>query len=260
MLNHMTANWVCYIAVYANLGDCAFTNIQIDLGLTDTEYGVLSGVTYTLITGFFGLVAGTLADLCHRKHLLVFSGVIWSILTMTQSFSVGFKTILIPRVLMQVATSSCNAVAHSLLHDYFNSSYRARALSIYNLGVYFGFACSSLTILFVKAFGWRTSFVIVGSLSLLISILTSFISEPQRGAHDIIKLNESKRSKNNESKKNILNKFYIVLTNKVFLLIICGSIFRFIGGYSIGFKSPTFFKKAYPEYLKYYSVMNAITG
>lgn len=247
------------MAVYANLGDYAYTNLQIDLGLTDTQYGVLSGVTYTLITGFFGLVSGTLADLCNRKHLLVFSGIIWSVLTIIQSFSVGFKTILIPRVLMQVATCSCNAVAHSLLNDYFDTSYRARALSIYNLGTYFGVACSSLTILFVRAFGWRQSFVIVGLLSLVVTLLTIFITEPKRGVYDVVALKTSKKGKSDKTNKNILNKFYIVITNKVFLLIICASMFRFIGGYSIAFKSPAFFKKAYPEYLKHYSIINAIT-
>ena len=45
LLNHMMAQWNAYMVVFANPGDDAYTSLEIDLGLTETEYGILSGVT-----------------------------------------------------------------------------------------------------------------------------------------------------------------------------------------------------------------------
>ena len=41
----MMAQWNAYMVVFANPGDDAYTSLEIDLGLTETEYGILSGVT-----------------------------------------------------------------------------------------------------------------------------------------------------------------------------------------------------------------------
>lgn len=47
------------------------------------------------------------------------------------------------------------------------------------------------------------------------------------------------------------------MSNKCFNLFIIASTLRFIGGYSIGFWSPTFFQKKYPDYTEQYAFLNA---
>lgn len=102
LMNHMTAQWMAYMVVYANPGDTKYTSLELDLQLTQTEYGVLSGVTYALVSGVFALFSGLIVDRYSRKFTLVIAGLLWGSLTFLQSYSVSFMTILIPRILMEI--------------------------------------------------------------------------------------------------------------------------------------------------------------
>lgn len=106
LANHITAQWMAYMVVYANPGDEAFTSLEIDLGLTETEYGLLTGVTFALVSGVFALASGFLVDRLPRKAILIVAGVLWAGLTFAQSYATNFVTILIPRVLMEISITA----------------------------------------------------------------------------------------------------------------------------------------------------------
>lgn len=217
----MAAQWMAYMVVYANPGDDAFTSLEIDLNLTETEYGVLSGVTFALVSGIFAIFSGILVDRISRKLFLIVAGILWGGLTLAQSFAVGFVTILIPRVLMEISITACNACAYSLISDYFSSKYRARASSIYTLGLYLGVACSSLTILFVNEVGWRNSYRIVAGISLFVTFLTLFISEPKRGCYNSAKkkLEMLKLSTQTSKVKRILLDIKTIIARCMFVIL-----------------------------------------
>ena len=99
---------MAYMLIYANPGKDEYTSLEIDLNLTDTQYAILSGVAYVLINGVFSLLSGVLVDRLPRKILLLGAGIVWSLLTLAQSFSFNFVTILIPRMFSAVAISLCN--------------------------------------------------------------------------------------------------------------------------------------------------------
>jgi len=50
------------LVVYSNSGPDPYTNLQQDLNLNETEYGILSGTTYTVITALSGIFMGFAAD------------------------------------------------------------------------------------------------------------------------------------------------------------------------------------------------------
>lgn len=108
LLNNNMSQWMAYMVVYANPGNTAKTSLEIDLKLTETEYGVLSGVTFALLSGTFSLLSGILVDRFNRKIILIISGLCWSLLTFAQSYAVDFPTILIPRVFMEITITACN--------------------------------------------------------------------------------------------------------------------------------------------------------
>lgn len=97
----------------------------MDLGLTETEYGILSGTTYTIITAVAGLLMGFLADKFNRKFSLIIISFIWSSLTLVQSFATGFYSILIPRAFLEIALSATFPLCFSLISDSFHPKFRA---------------------------------------------------------------------------------------------------------------------------------------
>jgi sugar phosphate permease len=81
-----------------------------------------------------------------------------------------------------VFTSSCNPPALSLLRDYFPKNFRSTANSVFLFGVYVGGSLSSLSVLFIKEYGWRNDFEITGFVGIVTAlILLAFLEEPVRG-------------------------------------------------------------------------------
>src|SRR5690606_15838999 len=60
----------------------SFANFVVpELGLTDTQFGLLTGFAFILFYAFMGLFAGALADTLHRPRLMAAGLALWSILT-----------------------------------------------------------------------------------------------------------------------------------------------------------------------------------
>jgi len=119
MCNNITSKNLAFLPAFSSPGEEAFSNFEIDLGLTKTQYGILSGVTFTLISGIFALVNGIIVDRYNRKWILIISGIIWSLMVVVQSFSTNFITILIPRLVLEVATTATGPAGISIISDTF---------------------------------------------------------------------------------------------------------------------------------------------
>ena len=139
----------------------------MDLNLNETEYGILSGTTYTIITAISGILMGFLADRFNRKYALIVISFLWSSLTLAQSFSFNFYSILIPRILVEICLSATFPLCFSLISDTFHPKFRARASAIYMLGLYLGVAMSSLSIIIVDWIGWRNTYRLIAGLCYL---------------------------------------------------------------------------------------------
>ena len=72
-----------------------------------------------------------------------------------------------------------NPMSFSLLTEYFPPERRATANSIIQSGNYIGWGLSSISILLIKAFGWRSTFGILGASACAIGALcVTFVKEP----------------------------------------------------------------------------------
>jgi len=78
------------VFVYLAKGTDPKTNMKIDLGLSDAEYGLVTGTVFTLMNSLFGLLMGYLADRWNRKWLLFITTLLFSIMTLLCSFTNSF--------------------------------------------------------------------------------------------------------------------------------------------------------------------------
>ena len=76
----------------------------------------------------------------------------------------------------------------SLLSDYHGAATRSKAIGIHQTSVYVGtIAGGAVAGLIAQTYGWRWSFVIFGSLGILLGIVLSFsLAEPRRGAAELV--------------------------------------------------------------------------
>lgn len=177
--------------------------IRKEFGLGDTALGVLN-VAFTLIYAFVGLPLGKLADKFPRKTILSVGVFVWSLFTAASGLANSFWQIFALRLGVGIGEASCAPAANSLIGDYFPPSARAKATSIFMLGLPVGLALSfAISGAVAKNYGWRTAFLVAGLPGLLCVALAFFIREPVRGA--VEKTNVGEKTRAGSVYKNILS-------------------------------------------------------
>lgn len=154
--------------------------IRREFELSDTSLGLLS-TAFTLLYAFVGIPFGRLADRVPRKRILAAGVFVWSLLTFASGFARNFTQIFLLRLGVGVGEASCAPAATSLISDLFPEDKRARAMSIFMLGLPVGIALSFAVSGWVsQAYGWRTAFFVAGFPGLLLAAAALFIREPLR--------------------------------------------------------------------------------
>jgi MFS family permease len=163
--------------------------IRKQYGFTDTQLGWL-GTAFILLYAIVGVPFGRLADRWNRKLLLVVGLFVWSILTALSGAAVGFWSLFLTRLGMGIGEAACAPVASSLIGDFYPASRRARAMSIFMLGLPLGAALSYfISGAVAQAYSWRAPFLVAAVPGLIVAALTlALLVEPPRGAAETVKV------------------------------------------------------------------------
>ncbi|MFM8940397.1 MAG: MFS transporter, partial [Phenylobacterium sp.] len=91
--------------------------IKADLGLTNGQFGLLTGIMFTLLYGLLSPFMGLVADAVHRPRFAAFGVGLWSLLTAASGLAKGFVSRAVPRVLIGVGESTLTPTALSMIAD-----------------------------------------------------------------------------------------------------------------------------------------------
>lgn len=160
--------------------------IKADLGLTDTQLGLLGGLAFALLYTGLGIPIARLADRYNRVWIMTAALALWSGFTAACGFAQSYAQLFLARVGVGVGEAGGVAPAYSLVADYFPPEQRARALGVYSFGVpigsAFGLFFGGLIASYVD---WRTAFIVVGLAGLAIApLFRATVREPARGGYD----------------------------------------------------------------------------
>lgn len=160
--------------------------IRVELGLSDTQLGLLGGVAFATFYAFMGIPIARLADNWSRVNVLSIAVALWSGATAACGAAFGFISLLFARVGVAVGEAGGSPTSHSIISDLYGIRQRATALSIYAMAVPFGAAISNASLgWFSGAYGWRATFMVVGLPGIVIALLVKLtIREPPRGHAD----------------------------------------------------------------------------
>lgn len=165
----------------------SFANfLKPELHLTDTEYGLLTGLVFLVFYAVAGLFMGMLADLTHRPRLIAGAIALWSLLTAASGAARGFVSLAIPRALIGIGESALTPTAMSLLADRVSRARMGLAAGIYYMGVPLGAGAGLLLAGYLgPVIGWRNCFFGLGAVGMLVSLAFLFVREPRqkRAAH-----------------------------------------------------------------------------
>ncbi len=160
----------------------SFANFIVpDLGLTNTQFGLLTGFMFILFYAAMGLFAGALADMVHRPRLVAAGLALWSAFTALSGAARGFVSLAIPRMLIGVGESVLTPASMSMLADRFPASRLGFAAGFYYMGVPLGVGVSLLVAGYLGPWiGWRNCFYLLGAIGLFFAVLMLFIRETPR--------------------------------------------------------------------------------
>lgn len=214
--------------------------IKAELGLTDTQLGLLGGTAFALFYTALGIPIGWLADRFNRVWIMTAALALWSAFTAICGFATSFTQLFLARLGVGVGEAGGVAPAYSFIADYFPPEQRARALGVHAFGIPIG---SALGLIFggviASMIDWRAAFFILGVAGLLLAPLQLFtVREPVRGGLDAGGAGSGKSASIGEVARLLARK-------PAFWGLSLAAASSSIMGYGLFFWLPSFFVRSY---------------
>lgn len=172
--------------------------IKADLGLSDTQIGILQGPAFALFYATMGLPLGWLADRVNRVRLMAVAIALWSLMTFLCGFATDYTHLLLARFGVGFGEAALVPAAVSLLADLFKPEKRALPVSVFTCGLAVGSGLAlmlggsfiafaeqgarELPILgefFAAQAPWQVVFMLAGLVGLPVAALMLVLAEPR---------------------------------------------------------------------------------
>jgi MFS family permease len=170
--------------------------IKADLGLTDTQIGLLLGPAFAIFYATMGLPLGYLADRKRRTWIVSAGILVWSVATVASGMAKSFWHLFAARFAVGAGEATLSPCTMSMISDSFPREKRGRPIAFYSAALSLGAGIASIvsagvltwaksvpevSIPFVGAVApWQFTFFVVGVPGILIAILMSTVREPPR--------------------------------------------------------------------------------
>jgi MFS transporter, Spinster family, sphingosine-1-phosphate transporter len=242
LITVLTAILVCNYLDRVVLG-VVLQDLKIDLGLSDTQLGFLSGMAFALFYSLMGVPIARWADRGNRVAIISVTAVLWSIAVILCGFAESFVQLMLIRVVVAVGEAGCTPPAFSLMADYFSRAERPRAAALYGLGgplsALLGFFLAGWL---AEFYGWRMTFMLLGPPGLLLAVLAWFtLREPRHRSRDTV----APRALEPPSEPSVREVCITLWANITFRhLLLCLAVMFFFN-YGILQWLPTFFIRSY---------------
>ncbi len=222
--------WILMLVYVLNFLDRQIVNILAepisrDLGLSDTQIGLLTGLAFALFYTLLGIPIARYADnsTTNRVGLISISLAVWSAMTAICGVAQNFLQLALARVGVGVGEAGCTPAAHSLITDSVPPEKRSSAIAFYGLGIPIG----SLMGLVIggalnDAYGWRTAFMVVAIPGLIMAGLLPFILREPRKAENAARLLSGEKARAVLSTKEALKE---VFSSRAFVMLAIAASF-----------------------------------
>ncbi|UVO50574.1 MFS transporter [Sphingomonas sp. SUN019] len=208
--------------------------IKADLGLSDTQLGLLGGLAFALLYSTLAIPLALLADRTSRSWVITISLAVWSAFTAACGYAANFAQLFAARLGVGVGEAGGVAPSYALVTEYFPVERRARALAVYNLGIPLGSAAGVLFGGYIATMvDWRTAFIAVGMAGLLLAPLFRLV------------VREPKRGTNTALRAPVGQVFGILARKPSFWLLSFGAAFSSMLGYGFAFWLPSLMKRSF---------------
>jgi len=163
--------------------------LKEEFGMSDSQFGLLGGIAFASVYSTLAIPLAWMADRFSRVWIMTGALAVWSGFTALCGMAGSFGQLFLCRMGVGIGEAGGVAPAYSLIADYFPPHQRARAMAAFAFGIPLGMAAGTLVGgLLAATYGWRTAFIVVGLLGVLVApLLRLTVRDPKRGGTDVVK-------------------------------------------------------------------------
>lgn len=240
-----------------------FKAMNLDLGFSEAQYGLLASVAFTTLFAVASLGAGIASDRYNRKVLTIVSALGWSVAALGTSLSTTYTDVVLWRIAMGLACAFSTPTAYTLINQSVPKDRIAFATSLYGTGVAFGGALASLSILLDTQYGWQQTMQIISIFGFGSAVISGLLL-PDDSKVKALPENENEEentimlSAEEERSRPFLDDVSEAVSTTRVKWLFSGSFLRFCSGLCIGVWSASYFKAVFPENASEYAVAQAL--
>jgi len=108
--------------------------IQKDLGFTDSQIGLLTGIAFAVVYSFMAIPIGRLADRFNRVRIVAIAVMVWSGFTAIFGMASNYTHMILARIGVAAGEAGGINPIYSIIGDYYPAEKRGTAVSIITLG------------------------------------------------------------------------------------------------------------------------------
>jgi predicted MFS family arabinose efflux permease len=158
--------------------------IKQEFALSDSQLGLVAGLSYAVAFAVAGIPLGWLADRVNRRNLLAGVLALWSACVALAGSAQSYAALVATRVGIGAMDAGGQPCSVSMIADLVPREKRAGAVAVFFAGVPLGMLLGFLGGgLIAGAWGWRAGFYVAAVPGLALALLLWLtVKEPQRGA------------------------------------------------------------------------------
>lgn len=159
----------------------ALQSIKLDLHLSDTEVGLLTGLALAAFSATGGIAIARWIDRGSRVKILAIAAAVWSVTVVLTGRAMSFGQMLLARLGVGLGDAATFPMAQSIIPDYFTRAERPHATAVFMLGWPAALLVGLLAGGWLnQLYGWRTMFLVIGAPGVVLAALVGLtLKEPR---------------------------------------------------------------------------------
>ena len=220
--------------------------IKGELGLSDTQLGLLAGPAFAVFYAVLGIPIARYADneKTNRVWLISVCLAVWSAMTAICGVAQNFVQLALARIGVGVGEAGCTPAAHSLIADSVPPEKRSSAIAFFGLGIPIGGLLGLIIGGVVNdQYGWRMALMLVGMPGILLAFLLPLIIRDPRRCADSAHFNTAGSPV--KAKLSIKDAAREVFASKAYLYVFIAASFTAFLSYGKGLWTISFFIRSH---------------
>ena len=220
--------------------------IKRDLGLSDTQLGLLAGPAFAVFYAVLGIPIARYADKAgtNRVWLISLCLAVWSAMTAICGIAQNFLQLALARVGVGVGEAGCTPAAHSLIADSVPPEKRSSAIAFFGLGIPIGGLLGLIIGGVVNdQYGWRAALMLVGAPGILLAFVLPFLIRDPRRCADSTHFESTTSS--TKTALSITDAAREVFASKAYLYVFIAASFTAFLSYGKGLWTISFFIRSH---------------